>query len=58
MIDAERASREAIQRKCEKLEEIVEVLSPRHTTTTTTTLIVLISGPSNGKFKRERIIIS
>jgi len=24
-IDAERASREAIQRKCEKLEEIVEV---------------------------------
>ena len=28
IIDAERASREAIQRKCEKLEEIVEVQTP------------------------------
>ena len=27
-VDAERASREAIQRKCEKLEEVVEVSSP------------------------------
>lgn len=25
MLDAERASREAIQRKCDKLEEVVEV---------------------------------
>jgi hypothetical protein len=32
-LDAERASREAIQRKCEKLEEVVEVSPPQQKNT-------------------------